>query len=365
MANKVGANGQSIVTKKSKGTVMCGPDVCKTQVGNAVVPIPYPNIAQSSDLDKGTKSVKVGGAPACLSSSNFKKSTGDQPGKLGGIISGQSKAMAEPIMYSFNVKMDGKNVVRNMDLFVSNSKNTPPGPVMQAPSPPVILMDLESTAEGTKCEYCGEESHAFAESFGNSVGSGPKLRKNIIKKISDHPWYSGPRSLQAHHLICSEAMSDDDWPSIASRFGYDINHKNNGVMLPNSMALACQLHAPLHRGNHDKGKASGLSYPDKIKKDIDEFMKKARKGDFCSNSQGIVDELDAYSEQVVGKIDKFRWTITGDGKDYKDNGNGCSGVTSLTNKPSNKCPDDRKHNLKHAKTKKIIGKKSKSLSIGS
>jgi hypothetical protein len=76
-------NGLSPVTQKSDGTVVTAPDVCKTPVGSAVVPIPYPNIAKSSDLFKGSKTVKVNGAPVCLSSSRSMGSRINGVGSMG------------------------------------------------------------------------------------------------------------------------------------------------------------------------------------------------------------------------------------------------------------------------------------------
>lgn len=125
-----------------------------------------------------------------------------------------------------------------------------------------------------KCVYCKKKEHPFANESGNSASSGPTLRKNIIAEFENHSWYTGSWSLQAHHLICSEAMDDDNWPVWCQRFGYDINCKENGVMLPYFMQLACQLHVPLHRGGHDAGDADGMSYPRKIKTDIKKLVKK-------------------------------------------------------------------------------------------
>jgi len=125
-------NGRSPVTKVSNGTTTKFPDVCKTPVGNAIVPIPYPNISKSGDLDKGSKSVKINGAPACLSSSEISTSTGDEAGSAKGIGSGTTKGKAYPMTYSFDVKIEGKHTVRNGDLFIGNNRNTPPLPIIQA-----------------------------------------------------------------------------------------------------------------------------------------------------------------------------------------------------------------------------------------
>ena len=54
----VGVNNLSVVHKSSNGVTIAFPDVCKTPTPGGPVPIPYPNIAQSSDTAKGSKGVK-------------------------------------------------------------------------------------------------------------------------------------------------------------------------------------------------------------------------------------------------------------------------------------------------------------------
>ncbi len=86
----VGVNKLSVVHKSSNGISPAFPDVCKTPTPGGPVPIPYPNIAMSSDTAKGTKSVKVDGNPVCVKDSNFKMSTGDEAGSAGGgVVSGK------------------------------------------------------------------------------------------------------------------------------------------------------------------------------------------------------------------------------------------------------------------------------------
>ena len=62
----VGVNYMSVIHAGSNGVTMAFPDVCKTPVGPAVVPIPYPNIAKSSDTASGASTVKCDGNPVCV-----------------------------------------------------------------------------------------------------------------------------------------------------------------------------------------------------------------------------------------------------------------------------------------------------------
>lgn len=131
----VGVNFLSVVHKSSNGVTIAFPDVCKTPAPPAPpIPIPYPNIAKSSDTSKGTKKVKCDGQSTCVKDSNFMTSTGDEAGSAGGgVASSKIKGKAEFVNFSFDVKFEGKNVPRAFDLMLHNDKNTPPFPVLQAP----------------------------------------------------------------------------------------------------------------------------------------------------------------------------------------------------------------------------------------
>ena len=131
----VGVNFLSVVHASSNGTTIAFPDVCKTPTPGGPVPIPYPNVAQSSDTASGTSTVKCDGNPVCVKDSNFSMSTGDEAGSAGGgVVSNKIKGKAEFVMFSFDVKFEGKNVCRAFDIMLHNDKNTPPFPVLQGPA---------------------------------------------------------------------------------------------------------------------------------------------------------------------------------------------------------------------------------------
>lgn len=143
MGVTVGVNNLSVVHKGSSGFTIAFPDVCKTPAPPApFVPIPYPNIAKSSDTSKGSKKVKCDGNPICLKDSNFMMSTGDEAGTAGGgMVSNKIKGKAEFVNFSFDVKVEGKNVARAFDLMLHNDKNTPPFPLIQ---PPIISIPSDA-----------------------------------------------------------------------------------------------------------------------------------------------------------------------------------------------------------------------------
>ncbi|MBL8749295.1 MAG: DUF4150 domain-containing protein [Planctomycetes bacterium] len=130
----VGVNFLSVVHKASNGTTIAFPDVCKTPSPAGPIPIPYPNVAMSSDTASGTTKVKCDGESTCVKDSNFSTSTGDEAGSAGGgVASSKQKGKAEFVMGSMDVKFEGKNVMRAFDLMLHNDKNTPPMPVLQGP----------------------------------------------------------------------------------------------------------------------------------------------------------------------------------------------------------------------------------------
>ena len=152
MGVTVGVNQLSVVHKSSNGVTISFPDVCKTPSPAGPIPIPYPNIAKSSDTAKGTKKVKCDGNPICVKDSNFSMSTGDEAGSAGGgVASNKIKGKAEFVNFSFDVKCEGKNVARAFDLMLHNDKNTPPFPVLQQP-----MIGLPSNLKSV-CDICGEE----------------------------------------------------------------------------------------------------------------------------------------------------------------------------------------------------------------
>lgn len=152
MGVTVGVNQLSVVHKSSGGITICFPDVCKTPIPPAgPVPIPYPNLAKSSDTAKGAKKVKCDGKPVCVKDSNFSTSTGDEPGTAKGIVSSKTKGKAEFINFSFDTKFEGKNVPRAFDLMLHNDKNTPPFPVIQKP---IISIPM---IEEVKCLICDKK----------------------------------------------------------------------------------------------------------------------------------------------------------------------------------------------------------------
>jgi hypothetical protein len=172
-------NNLTVVHQTSNGVVTTFPDVCKTPSPSGPIPLPYPNVAQSTTTSDGSSSVTADGNPIMLKTSSFALSTGDEAGSAMGVVSNKIKGKAYPTMYSFDVKVEGQNVFRQTDLMLGNGgspTNTPPAADMQpgAPLPPGEMSKLKDPEKQkiTKLAWrktdvcCGDEAELEVKSEG-------------------------------------------------------------------------------------------------------------------------------------------------------------------------------------------------------
>lgn len=144
MANQVYANNREIACKKASGKAICAfPDVCftppQTPATPPGVPIPYPNTGMASDTTKGSKKTKISGKEIMLKNqSHFKTSYGDEAGcaPKKGLLTSKNKGKIYFKAWSMDVKVEGKNAVRHLDLTTHNHASeigqTPPWPYLDA-----------------------------------------------------------------------------------------------------------------------------------------------------------------------------------------------------------------------------------------
>lgn len=116
-------NSRGVAHKGSGGLSTVFPDVCTTPAAPSPIPIPYPNIGQSSDTSQGPTSVKTDGEMPMVKGAQYSRSSGDEAGTLGGVISGVNMSTCEYLLYSFDVKFEGNNVCRMGDQLWHNKKN--------------------------------------------------------------------------------------------------------------------------------------------------------------------------------------------------------------------------------------------------
>lgn len=132
MSNEVYANGMEVACKSAAGkTVAALPDVCLSPPTPPAgpVPIPYPNTAYASDTSDGSKTVQISGKEVMLKDkSNFKTSTGNEAATktLGmGVVTHTIQGKANFASWSMNVKFEGENAVRHLDLTLHNEMSVP------------------------------------------------------------------------------------------------------------------------------------------------------------------------------------------------------------------------------------------------
>ena len=147
MGKDVYANTMEVSCKAADGKSICAfPDVCFTPPLTPAtppgVPIPYPNTGMASDASDGSSTVKVGGQEVMLKNkSSFKKSMGDEAGSAPkkGVLTSKNMGKVYFNAWSMDVKIEGENVVRMLDLTTHNHGsqpgNSPPFPYIDKVAP--------------------------------------------------------------------------------------------------------------------------------------------------------------------------------------------------------------------------------------
>ena len=159
------------------------PDICKTPVGNTVVPLPYNITGEFKDAQAVSKDVKTHGEPVFLHNKSYIPSVkGDERGTLGGIKSGTFMKKVESLQFSPTKGSNGTQTIQESRLVWMNDRNTV-GRVLeravQAPRPRLTLLGWEvptakEAAQNYKDNY-SESIHKFgtdAVDVGGKIGMG-------------------------------------------------------------------------------------------------------------------------------------------------------------------------------------------------
>ncbi len=193
MANNVFANTREISCKKADGKTVCAfPDVCLTPPPSVPspfgpgVPVPYPNTGMAKDTSNGTRSVKITGKEIIKKNvSYYKTSYGDEAGTATpakkGIITGTTKGKVYFTTWSMDVKFEGKNVVRHMDLTTHNH-NSQIGnesiPWLHVDTMAITVDGIDDPCEGTR----NNVKEKCAEPLKNNTYSTGRINKTGLKR---------------------------------------------------------------------------------------------------------------------------------------------------------------------------------------
>jgi hypothetical protein len=135
MGCNVYANNHEVACKASGHKVIAEfPDVCMSPPSPPAgpIPVPYPDTSFAKDMKQGSKTVKIKRKEIMLRDQSFYKSSplGNEAATrsfganlLSHTITGKTYFVA----WSMDVKVEGKNVDRNVDMVTSNHASTPPG----------------------------------------------------------------------------------------------------------------------------------------------------------------------------------------------------------------------------------------------
>lgn len=170
MANEVFANMMEVACKAGAGKSICAfPDVCMTPPMTPAtppgVPIPYPNTGMDSDCTSGSSTVKISGQELMLKNkSYFKRSLGDEAGcaPKKGVMTSVNMGKVYFNMWSMDVKVEGENTVRHLDLTTHNhgsNTNTPPQ-IFAARMAMANIPGCEGQRQQVK-DACGENGEKF------------------------------------------------------------------------------------------------------------------------------------------------------------------------------------------------------------
>lgn len=112
---------------KGNGKLLSNVDVCKTQVGDSVIPLPYSNQAELQNAGGTADKVLIVGEEAIHLGSTINESTTDppvtSPNIIGGVISGITNGKCAFYLGSQKVFIQGQMAVRKDDAASQNKMN--------------------------------------------------------------------------------------------------------------------------------------------------------------------------------------------------------------------------------------------------
>ncbi|HKN02851.1 MAG TPA: PAAR-like domain-containing protein [Buttiauxella sp.] len=131
------------------------PDVCKTPMGPAIPPVPYPVTANMAEAVNVVPNVRANGGTLLVLNQSFMPQTkGDEAGIAKGVSSGTVGDICEPLAHSQTVRVGGEPVLRHNDMFWMNARNTTGIIVGQ---PPAAIVSAHNADLGIQTETTEEK----------------------------------------------------------------------------------------------------------------------------------------------------------------------------------------------------------------
>ena len=226
MGNDVFANGREVSCKAADGkSIAAFPDVCFTPPENPAtppgVPLPYPNTGFATDTTDGTTTVKISGKEVMLKNkSYFKKSTGDEAGCAAkkGTITSVNRGKVYFTAWSMDVKFEGENIVRHLDMTTHNHASS-----IANESVPWPYSDTQALSPSSQCgidqaakdEACGGKDPCPGVlkrkpgALKQQVARAPSKRGADVLALDSTPKGSESRTSKAAKVASKEADSSE------------------------------------------------------------------------------------------------------------------------------------------------------------
>jgi uncharacterized Zn-binding protein involved in type VI secretion len=178
VGNTVYAGGSGLFHKNSDGHSEAFPDVCLSPPPPPAgpMPMPYPNTLQASDLTDGSKTVQIQGAETALEdASSISTSSGDEGGTQGGnVVTHKTKGKGYFMLWSLDVKIEGKGAGRHGDSMGQNCASSPMGAAdIMAMVNKAVLIAYNPPEPCTESYDSSEHRYDMLTSQYSAVASGP------------------------------------------------------------------------------------------------------------------------------------------------------------------------------------------------
>lgn len=257
MANQVYANGREVACKAADGkSTSAFPDVCflppdKTPATPLGIPTPLPNTAFASDTTEGSKNIKISGKEVMLKQqSYFKKSTGNEASKATqkkGFLTSTEEGRAYFNSWSMDVKFEGENVVRHLDLTTHNHASKQPGQ-----TPPWAYTDTGAFATSEHCAkdrkrtktQCTGDKKKDCPKPGPAFKSDPCVQAKRCQLVPYRPKSGCCPGQTGHHLVPKRAF------------------KGRGGYKPNKAPCVCAEGFSWHRNDASAFPDAEKTHPD-------------------------------------------------------------------------------------------------------
>jgi len=323
MANKVFANGREIACKAGAGkSIAAFPDVCLSPPSPPAgpIPLPYPVTAMASDTTKGSKKVKISKKEVILKNKScIKKCNGDQAATKSfgmGVVTHALSGKVYFSAWSMDVKYEGKNVTRHLDITTHNHNSMP------GDTPPWPYLDGGADSNDSECakdkkrveDKCSGDPADDCKPVKGKVANNEcvKAHRCMLKPYSPNKCCKGQTP---HHLIPKRGFKGNKKykggkaPCVCAE-GHSW-HRSGGPFSPKE-----QTHANLHdcqdtceaaaimlakRAGKDGKKA--MNYGQARKSGIKAHQKAFPKPQPACNHKCLKKQLDNYHKGVAGATD--------------------------------------------------------------